>query len=84
MIPQILIVDDEPNVRLNYRTTLETENYDAVEAGSAALALKQLEKWKFELAILDMQGGLIFALFWIQRCTRGAANRKTKPPQNHD
>jgi DNA-binding response OmpR family regulator len=55
MIPRILIVDDEPNVRLNYRTALETEHYDVVEASSAALALSQLEKWKFELAILDMR-----------------------------
>lgn len=55
MIPRILVVDDEPNVRLNYRTTLEIENYDVAEAGSAALALKQLEKSKFELAILDLR-----------------------------
>lgn len=55
MIPRILIVDDEPNVRLNYRAALETENYDVVEAGSGAQALAQLGKWKFELAILDMR-----------------------------
>ena len=55
MIPRILIVDDEPNVRLNYRTTLETENYDVVEASSAVQALAQLAKWQLELAILDMR-----------------------------
>ena len=36
MNAKILIVDDETNVRLNYRITLETEGYQIFEAGSAA------------------------------------------------
>ena len=32
MSSRILIVDDETNVRLNYRITLETEGYEVVEA----------------------------------------------------
>jgi DNA-binding NtrC family response regulator len=55
MRPRILIVDDETNVRLNYRVTLETEGYEIVEAASAARALHQLIEQFFSLAILDMR-----------------------------
>ena len=36
MNKRILIVDDETNVRLNFRMTLETEGYEIFEAPSAA------------------------------------------------
>jgi FixJ family two-component response regulator len=52
---RILIVDDETNVRLNYRITLETEGYEIFEAGSAALALQELVERSFAVAILDLR-----------------------------
>jgi FixJ family two-component response regulator len=52
---KILIVDDETNVRLNYRITLETEGYQIFEAVSAARALEELIGRSFDLAILDMR-----------------------------
>jgi DNA-binding NtrC family response regulator len=52
---KILIVDDETNVRLNYRITLETEGYEIFEAVSAASALEELIGRSFDLAILDMR-----------------------------
>jgi len=52
---RILIVDDEPNVRLNYRITLEVEGHQVVEANSGTEALKRLKLGKFDLAILDMR-----------------------------
>jgi len=59
---RILIVDDEPNVRLNYRVTLELEGYQVEETGVSTEALKRLKVEKFDLAILDMRmprmGGL--------------------------
>jgi CheY-like chemotaxis protein len=55
MRPRILIVDDETNVRLNYRITLETEGYEVVEAGSAPLALEELLHRSFAVAILDLR-----------------------------
>ncbi len=55
MRERILIVDDETNVRLNYRITLETEGYEVCEAGSAPLALEELLKRSFAVAILDMR-----------------------------
>jgi FixJ family two-component response regulator len=48
-------VDDEPNVRLNYRVTLETEGYNVLEANCGAKALEQLAANRFDLAILDMR-----------------------------
>lgn len=55
MSARILIVDDETNVRLNYRITLETEGYEIYEAGSAALALQELVERSFAVAILDLR-----------------------------
>ena len=55
MKPRILIVDDETNVRLNYRITLEIEGYEVVEAASASQALHELIEQDFSLAILDMR-----------------------------
>ena len=55
MSAKILIVDDETNVRLNYRITLETEGYQISEAASGAIALEELLAGTFDLAILDMR-----------------------------
>ena len=55
MSARILIVDDETNVRLNYRIALETEGYEIYEAGSAALALQELVERSFAVAILDLR-----------------------------
>jgi FixJ family two-component response regulator len=52
---RVLIVDDETNVRLNFRTALETEQYDIFEATSAGQALELLAKHSFALAILDLR-----------------------------
>ena len=55
MSSNILIVDDETNVRLNYRITLEMEGYEVYEAASAASALQELHERSFAVAILDMR-----------------------------
>jgi two-component system, OmpR family, response regulator len=55
MSTKVLIVDDEANVRLNYRITLETEGYEVFEADSAASALQQLLEHSFAVAVLDMR-----------------------------
>ena len=41
MSKRILVVDDEPNVRLSYRITLETEGLAVCEADCAKKALEQ-------------------------------------------
>src|SRR5450432_3863337 len=55
MNPRILIVDDEPNVRLSYRSVLETDGYAVEEANSATTALEKLVVNYFDLAILDLR-----------------------------
>lgn len=55
MNKRILIVDDEPNVRLSYRAALEVEGYAIDEANSAAAAMEKLVASHFDLAILDLR-----------------------------
>ena len=55
MNKRILIVDDETNVRLNFRMALETPDYEIFEARSAEQALEVLAEDSFALAILDMR-----------------------------
>src|ERR1700745_1972982 len=55
MNERLLIVDDETNVRLNFRMTLETEGYEIFEAGSGEEAVQLLAKHLFALAILDVR-----------------------------
>ena len=52
---KILIVDDEPHVRLSYRVTLETAGLEVREANGAAEALAELAVSGFSLVILDMR-----------------------------
>jgi DNA-binding NtrC family response regulator len=55
MSTSILIVDDEPNVRLMYRASLSGLGYDLHEAASAEAALEQFRTQKFDAAILDLR-----------------------------
>jgi DNA-binding response OmpR family regulator len=55
MDERLLIVDDETNVRLNFRMTLETEGYEIFEASSGERAVQLLAKHSFALAILDVR-----------------------------
>jgi DNA-binding NtrC family response regulator len=55
MSKNILVVDDEPNVRLSYRAALETEGYAITEAHCGAKALDDLKAGVFDLAILDLR-----------------------------
>lgn len=55
MSKNILVVDDEPNVRLSYRVALETEGYVVKQAHCGAKALDELAAGAFDLAILDMR-----------------------------
>ena len=46
---KILVVDDETNVRLNYRVALETDGYEVVEAHSGEKALERMAAETFGL-----------------------------------
>jgi DNA-binding response OmpR family regulator len=52
---QILIVDDEPNVRLVFRTTLESAGYRVAEAEDGVMALEMLEAASPDLVLLDLR-----------------------------
>ncbi len=54
---RILIVDDEPNVRLMLETTLASVGYEVIEAsdGQAALELLRDPSHDFDLILLDLQ-----------------------------
>jgi DNA-binding NtrC family response regulator len=54
---RILIVDDEPNVRLMLATALQSVGYGVVEAEDGEKALEQLNAGgaSFDLALLDLQ-----------------------------
>ena len=55
MKKKILVVDDEPNVRMTYRMTLETDGFEIHEAQSGLQALEQFMSQRFDLALLDMR-----------------------------
>ena len=56
MDKRILIVDDEPNVRMSYRAALKSgSGYLIEEANSAFTALEKLVAGRFDLSILDMR-----------------------------
>ena len=52
---RILIVDDEPNVRLVFRTALESSGYTITTAEDGAEALMWLGNAAFDLVLLDLR-----------------------------
>lgn len=50
----VLVVDDEPNVRLVFRTTLEAAGYRVAEAADGGAALGRLGRHRFDLVLLDL------------------------------
>jgi DNA-binding response OmpR family regulator len=52
---RILIVDDEPNARLVFRTTLQSDGYAVFEAEDGEAALGFLNASPFDLVLLDLK-----------------------------
>jgi DNA-binding response OmpR family regulator len=52
---RILVVEDEPNVRLVFRTALESNDYAISTAPDGETALMWLEHEHFDLVLLDLQ-----------------------------
>ncbi len=72
MKPTVLIVDDEPNVRLTYRAALETEGLEVVEAPDGLAALDAMSERQFDLAILDMRMPEVSGLELLERMRQQA------------
>lgn len=51
---KILIVDDEPDLRMMFRDILGTFGYDLEEAGDGVECLEMMEKVKYDLILLDL------------------------------
>lgn len=60
--PRILVVDDEAAIRLILRTLLERQGYAVMTAASGLDALERIERYRFDLLLLDLlmpgMGGL--------------------------
>jgi DNA-binding response OmpR family regulator len=50
----VLIIDDEPNLRLVFRTALESAGYDVAEASSGEKGLARLRGFPADLVFLDL------------------------------
>src|SRR3974390_2534726 len=50
-----LIVDDEPSIRLMFRTTLESAGYKIQEAGNGRVALERLSELSPDVMLLDLK-----------------------------
>lgn len=53
--PRILVVDDEPSIRLLCRVNLELEGYEVLEADSLATARRAVEAGDVDVVLLDLQ-----------------------------
>jgi len=52
---KILVVDDEPNIRLLYAEELTEEGYTVVTAANISEATERLKESTFDLAVLDIK-----------------------------
>lgn len=57
LLPPLLIVDDEPNMRLMLRKLLQNEEYKVTDVDSAEEAMKLLEREEFFMVITDVRLG---------------------------
>jgi CheY-like chemotaxis protein len=52
---RVLVVDDEPGVRLGFRLALEAVGHEVSEAGDGAEALDRLGRGPFDVVLLDLR-----------------------------
>jgi DNA-binding NtrC family response regulator len=71
---KILVVDDEPNVRLVYREVLSDEGYEVLEAESGEETFEILNHEAIDLVVLDIKLRLESGLNVLQRITKEFPN----------
>ncbi|HHK60694.1 MAG TPA: sigma-54-dependent Fis family transcriptional regulator, partial [Desulfobacterales bacterium] len=52
---KVLVVDDDPLIRIGLEKLLEKEGYEPVAVGTGRAALEQLDRQDFSLALLDLK-----------------------------
>jgi NtrC-family two-component system response regulator AlgB len=72
----ILVVDDEANIRRTLAIALETDGHQSVTVGNAADALSEALRKSFDLAFVDLRLGATMGLDLIPKLT--AASPRTK------
>ncbi|MBA7604266.1 Response regulator MprA [subsurface metagenome] len=55
MMKKVLIVDDDPNIRLIFKETLKMDGYNVVTASTGIKALELMLEDNFNLLILDIK-----------------------------
>jgi DNA-binding NtrC family response regulator len=68
LLPSLLVVDDENNMRLSLRTILGDEGYAVKTSESGEEALRLLEREKFFMTISDFRLGGMNGAEFLQRC----------------
>jgi len=71
---RILVVDDEPNIRLLYREILNEDGYEVLEAESSTETFQTLNREPIDLVILDIKLRSESGLNILQRMIREYPN----------
>lgn len=70
MMARILLIDDEPNIRLLYSAMLNDRGHEVQEAASSRDALHYLEQGAVDLVLLDIKLGGESGLDLLQHIVR--------------
>jgi DNA-binding response OmpR family regulator len=71
---KILVVDDEPNLRLVYKEVLSDEGYEVLEAESIKETFDILNREEIDLVVLDIKLRSESGLDVLQRITKEFSN----------
>jgi CheY-like chemotaxis protein len=55
ILPTVVIADDEPSMRLLVHATIESDDYNVIEAGDGSQAWEMIQQHKPSLVLLDVQ-----------------------------
>jgi len=55
LLPNIIVIDDDKNIRLLYKKELDREGYEVSLVASAKDALEEVIKKKYRVAIIDIE-----------------------------
>ena len=69
----VLIVDDEPDIRLVMSANLRKDGYDVDAAGDGSEALRKLEARDYDVVVLDHQMPNLTGMQFLSRLRNGAA-----------